>query len=86
MEKRAADYVLGVDLGANSVGWAILEVDNGSPARLIDSGVRVFEAGVEGDIASGKDASRGAERREKRQARVLLRRRARRLLKLAHLL
>lgn len=39
------------------------------PVRLIDAGVRIFEAGVEGDVEQGKDRSRGAKRREARQPR-----------------
>jgi len=84
---RAQDsLVLGLDIGAASVGWALLEKENGSPARLRASGVRVFEAGTEGDIAAGKDSSRAAGRREKRGRRRLLARRRHRLTKLAKVL
>lgn len=66
-------YILGIDLGVASLGWAILEAklidERWRPAGLIDAGVRIFEAGVEGDVEQGKDSSRGAQRREARQPR-----------------
>jgi CRISPR-associated endonuclease Csn1 len=77
------DYVLGLDIGANSIGWALLQEEPGS---LIDAGVRIFPAGVEGDMASGKDESRAAKRREARLHRRQLDRCRRRLDKVAHLL
>ncbi len=78
--------VLGLDLGSNSVGWAILEYTGGQPTALIDCGVRVFDAGTEGDVESGRDTARGAERREARQRRRQCERRGRRLENLACLL
>lgn len=67
------NYVLGLDLGSASLGWAVLactEVDGTlQPTRLERTGVRIFEAGVEGDIEQGRDASRAAKRREARQPR-----------------
>lgn len=44
MKPRALNYILGLDLGIASVGWAVIEIDeNESPIRLIDIGVRTFE-------------------------------------------
>lgn len=37
--------VLGLDLGTNSIGWAIVERD-GSEVRLLDKGVNIFQEGV----------------------------------------
>ena len=38
------NYILGLDIGIASVGWAIVEIDEEeNPIRLIDLGVRVFE-------------------------------------------
>ncbi|QDT65275.1 type II CRISPR RNA-guided endonuclease Cas9 [Calycomorphotria hydatis] len=63
-------YFLGLDIGATSIGWAVVHVDsNGNPKRIIDSGVRIFEAGVEGDLDSGKESSKATKRREARLAR-----------------
>jgi CRISPR-associated endonuclease Csn1 len=68
-------YRLGLDLGANSLGWAVLELQpkvqwyNAEPVGIMASGVRMFDAGVDGSIEQGKDSSRGAERRQARQTR-----------------
>jgi CRISPR-associated endonuclease Csn1 len=77
------DSILGLDIGAASIGWALVELRDGEPHALKAAGVRVFEAGVEGDIASGRDQSRAAKRREARSRRRLLWRRRHRLTKLA---
>jgi len=67
------NYILGLDLGTASLGWAVLECnENGEPFRIERTGVRIFEAGVEGtieNIAQGRDASRAAARREARAPR-----------------
>lgn len=75
------NYRLGIDLGARSLGWAVIRYAGETPQEIIDCGVRCFEAGVEGDIKAGKDASRAADRRLKRGARRQTWRRARRLRK-----
>lgn len=78
---------LGIDLGARSVGWALVELDeNGEGKSILAMGSRVFEAGVEGDIERGKDESRAKQRREKRQQRRMLFRRAQRLRTVARTL
>ena len=80
------DFVLGLDIGANSIGWALLALDDGRPSRLASAGVRVFAAGVEGDVSSGRDESRSVKRRQARLRRRMLERRGRRLNKLGSLL
>ncbi len=70
--------VLGLDLGARSVGWALLEKQGDEWKRIVRAGVRVFEAGTEGDIEGGRDESRGANRRAKRLVRRQIRRRRQR--------
>ena len=80
------DYLLGLDLGTNSLGWAMIRLVDGEPAGLIRAGVRVFEAGMEGDIESGREESRNKARREARLHRRQLWRRRRRLVKVAHAL
>lgn len=72
-------YILGLDIGTASIGWALIETRNGRPVKLRLAGVRCFEAGVEGDIERGKDASRAAGRRMARLQRRQLCRRANRL-------
>lgn len=70
--------VLGLDIGARSIGWALLEKEGDNWRRIVRAGVRVFEAGTEGDIESGRDESRGANRRTKRLMRRQIRRRRQR--------
>lgn len=85
-DARTGELVLGLDIGSNSVGWALIAIDDGSPTRLRAAGVRAFDAGVEGDISTGRDSSRGVKRREARSRRRLLARRRHRLTKLAKVL
>jgi len=81
----ATPYVLGIDLGSASVGWAILRQPAPSGNDLVATGVRVFDPGVTGevsDIEAGKDEARGKERRDARQARRQCWRRAWRMKRL----
>lgn len=72
-------YILGLDLGSASLGWALIGIDAMErPASLIRAGVRIFEPGVDGsalDIQQGKDQSKAVDRREARLRRRQLRRR-----------
>ncbi len=83
-------FVLGLDLGSASLGWALLALDErDSPTGLIDAGVRIFEPGVDGtslDIELGKDQSKAVDRRVARLHRRQLRRRAARQRELFQLL
>ncbi len=80
------EYVLGIDLGSNSLGWALIGLIDGEPAQLIRAGVRIFEAGMDGDLESGQEESRNKARRDARLHRRQLWRRARRINKVVHLL
>lgn len=86
IETSGFPYILGIDLGANSIGWSVIEHKGKQPIRIVDAGVRCFEAGVEGDIQGGRDSSRAANRRMKRQPRRQFWRRSRRKEKLFRLL
>ena len=66
--------ILGLDLGTNSVGWALLEGEDGIPKDIIDAGCRIFNKSVEEKTPIPKNATR----REKRLARRVLQRRSRR--------
>jgi CRISPR-associated endonuclease Csn1 len=79
-------YILGLDIGASSIGWAVLRLDKGKPAAIQDAGVRIFKAGVEGVLESGRDEPRSVKRRMARQQRRMTDRRSRRLTKVFHLL
>lgn len=60
--------ILGLDLGTNSVGWAIVEKNN-DEFSLIDKGVRIFSEGVKTE--KGIESSRAAERTGYRSARKI---------------
>jgi len=84
-------WIFEVDLGTSTLGWAVIAVDvkaagNVVPAAVLDIELRLFDAGVEGVIESGKDSSRAAVRREARQPRRQLWRRRRRKRKLFDIL
>ena len=77
------NYILGLDIGIASVGWAMVEIDDKeNPVRLIDLGVRVFERA---EVPKTGD-SLAAARRLARSVRRLTRRRAHRLLRARRLL
>ena len=69
------DYVLGIDLGSASLGWAVIEQADGGPRGLAQAGVRVFSPGVDGNLDRGQEDSRNLKRREARLHRRQLRRR-----------
>lgn len=66
--------VLGLDLGSNSVGWALLEEKDGNPCKIVDLGCRIFIKAVEEKDPTPKNQ----KRRQMRLARRVLERRARR--------
>jgi CRISPR-associated endonuclease Csn1 len=62
--------ILGLDLGTNSIGWAVIDKEN---SKIVDAGVRIFTEGVNKDtIGKGdNEISKNTERRMHRQARRL---------------
>jgi CRISPR-associated endonuclease Csn1 len=81
MSNPTGPVTLGIDLGTNSVGWALI-----APDGIVAMGSRVFAEAVNGDISKGKEESKGVDRRNARQARRQTDRRARRLSKAFNLL
>lgn len=79
-------YVLGLDLGARSLGWAAVATEGGKETSLLALGVRIFEAGVEGSLETGREESRSAQRRIARLTRRQTRRRRQRARQLYHAL
>ena len=77
-------YVLGLDLGSASIGWALVEPNK----KVIDCGVRIFDPGVDLEtFQKGKEgSSNNVARREARLHRRQLRRRAGRQRELFELL
>lgn len=64
---------LGLDIGANSIGWALIE----DGTRILDAGVRVFPAGVD-KFDTKRECSKNETRRTARGMRRQIARRARR--------
>jgi len=80
-------YVLGIDLGSASLGWAAVGLEQGGiPSKLLRAGVRIFDPAVTGDIEKGQDESNAVARRSARLIRRQLRRRAARQRELFRLL
>jgi len=86
-------YVLGLDLGPSSIGWAAVKLDNeGNYIGLADIpngndltpaiGVRIFPAGIENINQGQREEPKNKKRREARSVRRMLRRRRARRLKL----
>ncbi|MFB9108646.1 type II CRISPR RNA-guided endonuclease Cas9 [Flavobacterium gyeonganense] len=61
--------ILGLDLGTNSIGWAIRDTENEGKEQIIDKGVRIFSEGVKSE--KGIESSRAAERTGYRSARKI---------------
>ncbi len=59
--------ILGLDLGTNSIGWAVVETENNTFFELKVKGVRIFQEGVK--IEKGIEGSKAAERTGYRSAR-----------------
>lgn len=67
------EYVLGLDLGIKSIGWAVL-----SGEWIVKAGVYLFETAEELNSTGNKLISKAAERGRKRRIRRMLDRKARR--------
>ncbi len=61
-------YILGLDIGTNSIGWAILR-----DRSIVDLGIRIFPVGVKEDLynKSGTEESKSSARRTARGIRRL---------------
>ncbi len=70
-----AELTLGLDLGPNSIGWAL--IDETQDSKLVATGVRVFPEGVDRDQQGG-EKSKNEQRRIARGMRRQIARRARR--------
>jgi CRISPR-associated endonuclease Csn1 len=61
-------YRLGIDIGTNSLGWCLLELDHaGEPCRLLDIGVRIFKDGRDPKSRASLAATRRLARAMRRQ-------------------
>ncbi len=74
--------ILGLDLGSNSIGWALLKENNGKPNEIINMGSRIFTKAVEEKTPTPKNV----KRRNARLSRRITQRRARRKLRMLNYL
>lgn len=64
--------ILGLDLGTNSIGWALIEEENNILQKIKGIGCRIIpEKDEHRDFEKGRDISKNAERRRKRGMRRL---------------
>ncbi|MBS1208326.1 MAG: hypothetical protein H6R19_724 [Proteobacteria bacterium] len=71
-------YRLGLDLGAKSIGWAMLRLNaEGNPVAVIRAGVRIFPDGRNPDDGSSLAVTRREKRQMRRRRDRLLRRKER---------
>jgi CRISPR-associated endonuclease Csn1 len=64
--------ILGLDIGTNSIGWAIIEEENDTPQGIIAAGSRIIPMGTEKEeFESGNSITKNAKRRQARGARRL---------------
>ncbi|AUC82211.1 type II CRISPR RNA-guided endonuclease Cas9 [Lacinutrix sp. Bg11-31] len=79
--------ILGLDLGTNSIGWAIVEKEKSEKEySLIDKGVRIFSEGVNIEAKTSSESSKAAQRTDYRSGRKLKYRRKLRKLRLLKVL
>lgn len=86
-ERNHTPYTLGLDIGVSSIGWALVGLNQaGEPERILRTGAHIFDAGVQGNVESGRDEARGAARRNARLPRRMFWRRQRRRRKILRIL
>lgn len=80
--------ILGLDLGTNSIGWALIEVDEfNNPIRILGMGSRIIPMGAElSKFEQGQAQTKNANRRIKRGIRRLNKRYKQRRNKLIYIL
>ena len=62
------NLTLGLDLGTNSIGWALIVHDeNGDPSALKDCGSRIFQEAVDAKTRTPKNKARRGARAARRQ-------------------
>lgn len=69
--------ILGLDLGTNSIGWAVIESKEGQPSSIKGAGSRIIpmDASIIGDFAKGNSQSQTKERTSYRSVRRMIERR-----------
>ena len=74
MAKQGLQYWLGLDMGTNSIGWSVIEEQDGEPKDFVDCGSRIFIRSVEDKTPTPKNQ----KRRNMRLMRRVIERRHRR--------
>jgi len=71
LNAKCYEKILGLDLGTNSIGWALISTDeNGKPNKIEGMGSRIIPMGSDKlDYERGVSITKNATRREKRTAR-----------------
>ncbi|MCY4046806.1 MAG: type II CRISPR RNA-guided endonuclease Cas9 [Candidatus Dadabacteria bacterium] len=78
MAKQSFQYWLGLDMGTNSIGWSVIEQQDGEPKDFVDCGSRIFIRSVEDKTPTPKNQNRRnmrlmrrvIERRHRRKERL----------------
>lgn len=73
----ATKQILGLDLGSNSIGWAVINAEAGMPTGIVAAGSRIIPMAqqIEKNFEKGNSVSETAERRHSRSIRRMLERR-----------
>ena len=61
------NYRLGLDVGTNSLGWAVIGLNDDVPSSIIATGVRIFSEGRDAKTKSTLKASRTDKRSARRR-------------------
>jgi len=82
MGTELSEYAIGIDMGTNSIGWSVIEEQNGESKKFIDCGSRIFIRSVEDKSPTPKNK----KRRDMRLMRRVIERRHRRKIRLRNYL
>ncbi len=74
-ESELAGYVIGLDVGTNSIGWSVIK--ESEPMEFIDCGSRIFIRSVEDKSPTPKNRKRRESRLQRRQIQRRSRRKSR---------
>ena len=67
-------FILGIDVGTNSLGWSMIESIKGEPGRILDIGVNIFQRSVNDKTPTPKNVKRRDSRLGRRRTQRLSRR------------
>ncbi|MCY4262469.1 MAG: hypothetical protein OXC97_04035, partial [Candidatus Dadabacteria bacterium] len=76
-QSRLSEYVIGLDVGTNSIGWSIIIENNGEPEAFVDCGSRIFIRSIEDKSPTPKNRKRRESRLQRRQIQRRSRRKTR---------